>query len=48
LHGDCHNLYGHYNTKATYEALVERKDENKSDAPIERPFILTRSFYAGT
>jgi alpha-glucosidase (family GH31 glycosyl hydrolase) len=36
-----HSLYGHYNSKATYHALLERN-------PEERPFILTRSFNAGT
>jgi alpha-glucosidase len=40
-HRDVHSLYGHYNAKATYEALLSR-------SPDERPFILTRSFAAGT
>ena len=39
-HRDVHSLYGHYNSKATFEALRARNDE--------RPFILTRSFNAGT
>lgn len=40
-HRDVHSLYGHYNAKATYHALMKRN-------PAERPFILTRSFNAGT
>jgi alpha-glucosidase (family GH31 glycosyl hydrolase) len=40
-HRDVHNLYGHYNSKATHTALLKR-------TPEERPFILTRSFNAGT
>ena len=40
-HRDCHSLYGHYNSKATYEALLKRD-------PDDRPFVLTRSFNAGT
>jgi alpha-glucosidase (family GH31 glycosyl hydrolase) len=39
-HRDVHSLYGHYNSKATYGALRARSDD--------RPFILTRSFNAGT
>ncbi len=39
-HRDIHNIYGHLNAKATHEALLERGKE--------RPFILTRSYYAGT
>ena len=41
-HRDVHNLYGYYNTMATYEGMMKRTQGN------ERPFILTRSFYAGT
>ncbi|KAF9197915.1 hypothetical protein BGZ49_001447 [Haplosporangium sp. Z 27] len=38
---DTHNLYGHMESKATYNALLELK-------PDQRPFILTRSTFAGT
>jgi len=41
-HREVHNLYGYYNTMATYEGLLQRTGGK------ERPFILTRSFYAGT
>ena len=40
-HRDVHSLYGHYNSKATHNALMKRD-------PNDRPFILTRSFNAGT
>ncbi|KAH0788482.1 glycosyl hydrolase [Histomonas meleagridis] len=40
---DTHNIYGLLNTAATYKGLLER-DENIR----YRPFILTRSFYAGS
>lgn len=41
-HRDVHNLYGYYNTMATYDGLLKRTGGN------ERPFILTRSFFAGS
>lgn len=41
-HRDCHNVYGYFNTQATYEGLFERTPDN------ERPFVLTRSFFAGS
>lgn len=44
-HKEVHSLYGHYNSKATYEALLARNKHTEYDA---RPFILTRSFSAGT
>lgn len=41
-HREVHNLYGHLQAKSTYKGLLERnKDKN------QRPFILTRSFFAG-
>lgn len=42
-HRDVHNVYGYFNTLATYEALLAR-----SEYELERPFILTRSFFAGS
>ena len=41
-HRDVHNMYGFYQTLATYEALY-----NRSGGSL-RPFILTRSFFAGS
>ncbi|OCT45684.1 Glucosidase 2 subunit alpha [Cladophialophora carrionii] len=43
-HRDVHNLYGLAFHNATYHALLERK---KGETP-RRPFVLTRSFYAGS
>ncbi|EEH42703.1 glucan 1,3-alpha-glucosidase ROT2 [Paracoccidioides brasiliensis Pb18] len=42
-HRDLHNLNGMTFINATYNALLERK---KGD--VRRPFVLTRSFFAGT
>ena len=52
LHGDekygvyenreVHNLFGHYNHRATYEGLLGR-----TKTPM-RPFVLSRSFFAGS
>ena len=40
---EVHNIYGNLMVSATFGGLVKRnKDEN------QRPFILTRSFFAGT
>ena len=41
-HRDIHNING-MTLNATYQALLERKK-----GEIRRPFILTRSFYAGS
>ena len=41
-HRDVHNIYGHYVTQATYEGLNQRYGYSN------RPFVLTRAFYAGT
>jgi len=38
---DIHNVYGFLMTKATYEGLVKHR-------PSDRPFVLTRSFFAGS
>ena len=41
-HRDIHNVHGITLVNATYEALLERKK-----GEVRRPFILTRSYYAG-
>ncbi|OXV07848.1 hypothetical protein Egran_04388 [Elaphomyces granulatus] len=41
-HRDVHNLYGLTYMSATYHGLLERKK-----GVVRRPFVLTRSFYAG-
>ena len=38
-----HNVYGHLQTKGTFKGLIQRDHPKKY-----RPFILTRSFFAGT
>jgi len=42
-HREWHNLYGFYHQMATAEGHVRRSPEQNS-----RPFVLTRSFYAGS
>jgi alpha 1,3-glucosidase len=42
-HRDVHNLNGMTFHNATYQALLERKK-----GEVRRPFVLTRSFYAGS
>jgi alpha 1,3-glucosidase len=42
-HRDVHNLNGMTFHNATYRAMLERKK-----GEIRRPFVLTRSFYAGS
>ncbi|MGG3623081.1 glycoside hydrolase family 31 protein [Bacillus gobiensis] len=41
LHSEFHNLYGHLENEATYDAWKKSK-------PNERPFILTRDMFAGS
>lgn len=41
-HRDIHNIHGITLVNATYDALLERKK-----GVVRRPFILTRSYYAG-
>ena len=41
-HRDAHNTYGYFNHKATYEGLLERSKGQ------ERPFVLSRSYFAGS
>ncbi len=40
-HYDLHNMYGHFEAVATFKALEKIK-------PNKRPFVLTRSTFAGT
>ncbi|KAJ8921961.1 hypothetical protein NQ315_008595 [Exocentrus adspersus] len=41
-HRDIHNIYGFLQTKATHQGLMQRDNGTK------RPFILTRSHFAGS
>jgi alpha 1,3-glucosidase len=41
-HREVHNVYGHYMHRATFEGLLARGEGRI------RPFVLTRSFYAGS
>ncbi|XP_005860358.1 PREDICTED: neutral alpha-glucosidase C isoform X1 [Myotis brandtii] len=41
-HRELHNIYGFYQQKATAEGLIQRSGGK------ERPFVLTRSFFAGS
>uniref|UniRef100_A0A669E9Y0 Glucosidase II alpha subunit n=1 Tax=Oreochromis niloticus TaxID=8128 RepID=A0A669E9Y0_ORENI len=41
-HRDIHNLYGLYVQMATAEGLIQRS------GGVERPFVLTRAFFAGS
>ncbi|KAJ0002884.1 hypothetical protein NQD34_008033 [Periophthalmus magnuspinnatus] len=41
-HRDVHNLYGFYVHMATAEGLIQRS------GGVERPFVLTRAFFAGS
>ncbi|XP_051976059.1 neutral alpha-glucosidase AB isoform X4 [Xyrauchen texanus] len=41
-HRDVHNLYGLYVQKATADGLIQRS------GGVERPFVLTRAFFAGS
>jgi alpha 1,3-glucosidase len=41
-HRDLHNLYGMLMMKSTFNGLLQRSNNT------ERPFVLTRSFFAGT
>lgn len=46
-HRDLHNANGMTFHNATFHALLVR-DDPKAQTPSRRPFILTRSFYAGS
>lgn len=43
-HRDLHNMYGMYVTQATHEGLTKYRGQSGG----HRPFILTRSFFAGS
>lgn len=38
-----HNLYGHFMVMSTYNGVLKRNDDQN-----ERPFVLTRSYFAGS
>lgn len=46
-HRDVHNLNGLTFHNATFQAL-DTRDDPKGKTPTARPFVLTRSFYAGS
>lgn len=46
-HRDVHNIYGMLMHQATWDGLA-RRDDVVGDAPRRRPFLLTRSFFAGS
>lgn len=46
-HREWHNLYGIYMQMATALGLTERSPQTQGQAK-QRPFVLTRSFWAGT
>eukprot|EP01007_Sphenomonas_quadrangularis_P000455 NODE_12_length_2886_cov_80.128305_g9_i0.p1 GENE.NODE_12_length_2886_cov_80.128305_g9_i0~~NODE_12_length_2886_cov_80.128305_g9_i0.p1 ORF type:complete len:602 (-),score=201.67 NODE_12_length_2886_cov_80.128305_g9_i0:281-2086(-) len=47
LHEEVHNLYGYYMNMATYHGVLRRSAKAPHETPT-RPFILSRSFFAGT
>lgn len=47
-HREWHNLYGIYMQKATADGLVKRSPNYESPSLRQRPFVLTRSFWAGS
>eukprot|EP00758_Cryptobia_borreli_P007954 Tbor_TRINITY_DN5345_c0_g4::TRINITY_DN5345_c0_g4_i1::g.4335::m.4335/K05546/GANAB; alpha 1,3-glucosidase len=48
-HKYLHNMYGFYQTMAAFEGHIFRNKELVGEAgPINRPFILTRSFFSGS
>ena len=47
-HRDIHNLNGLTFHNATYQAMATRDDFKNYEKPTIRPFVLTRSFFAGS
>ena len=45
-HSEVHNLYGFYQSMATYNGLLGRNE--KVNNPTYRPFVLSRSFFPGS
>lgn len=43
-HRDVHNMYGFLVTMATYQGLAKYRQQDN----LDRPYILTRSFFAGS
>ena len=55
LHRDVHNLYGSLMMKTAYEGMLERNHKqatspsaNGGIVGVQRPFVLTRSFFLGS
>ena len=46
-HDQVHNIYGHLQAMSVYDGLLKR-DKSVKDSDQKRPFILSRSFFAGT
>ncbi|OHT00915.1 Neutral alpha-glucosidase AB [Tritrichomonas foetus] len=40
---DVHNIYGHMMSRSSFEGVLKRNPDQE-----ERPFVLTRSYFAGT
>eukprot|EP01062_Namystynia_karyoxenos_P047019 TRINITY_DN35367_c0_g1_i1.p1 TRINITY_DN35367_c0_g1~~TRINITY_DN35367_c0_g1_i1.p1 ORF type:complete len:1002 (+),score=248.14 TRINITY_DN35367_c0_g1_i1:86-3007(+) len=47
-HREVHNIYGHLHSMAAEAGLRRRFAARRSPAERQRPFVLTRSFFAGT
>lgn len=48
-HRNVHNLYGHFHSMSTYNGVKERTKQMNSPKPnMKRPFVLTRSYFAGS
>lgn len=45
-HRDIHNQYGYYYHMATFQGLIKRGYHEDKDG--DRPFVLSRSFFAGS
>lgn len=55
LHRDVHNMYGHMMAKTAFEGLLERNHklaaadgQNGGIKGVQRPFVLTRSYFIGS